>query len=209
MTNKKAEVDAITLIFSSLAIALLILIFYIWLGVSGVEKQQNSINGGIQLYLFDEKIVQEIIMNSSKYDEGLIRPRKNLAVFLYKNFNKMNSWSEYTLSEKLREKTNDYLSNHLVQQEKENFRWEYCDPDNFSLCGTNLFGQYGVSEFEGILCGEEKNVLTCGFDVYLNKETKNCVPYFREIKFPDYTYNLGRKIAKSPRIIKITAKVCI
>lgn len=66
MTNKKAaDPRAIVLIFSALAMALAIIIFYIWLGISGVEKQQSSINGRVGLIFFDNLLTDAIVENPS------------------------------------------------------------------------------------------------------------------------------------------------
>ncbi len=68
MTNKKAEVDAISLIFSSLAIALLIMIFYIWLGISGTAKQQSSIDGEIAFQSMETYLSEQISQNPSIFE---------------------------------------------------------------------------------------------------------------------------------------------
>lgn len=65
MINKKAEIDAISLIFSSLAIALLIIMFYVWLGTAAISKQQSSVNGRVGLIFFDNLLTDAIVENPS------------------------------------------------------------------------------------------------------------------------------------------------
>jgi len=69
MNNKKAaDPRAIVLIFSALAIALAIMIFYIWIGTSGVAKQQSNIDGNVIFYSLETYLSNEISNNPSIFE---------------------------------------------------------------------------------------------------------------------------------------------
>lgn len=71
MKNKKAgDPRAIVLIFSALAIALSIIIFYIWLGTSGVAKQQNTIDGAFEKHQFTLKMAEFLKLNQKEIVRG-------------------------------------------------------------------------------------------------------------------------------------------
>jgi hypothetical protein len=69
MTNKKAaDPRAIVLIFAALAMALAIIIFYIWLGISGVAKQQSSIDSEIAFQSMETYLSEQVSQHPSIFE---------------------------------------------------------------------------------------------------------------------------------------------
>jgi|GEM_PF-4786168 len=87
MNNKKAaDPRAIVLIFAVLAMALAIIIFYIWIGVSGVAKQQNSIDGNVVFLALETYLTNEITQNPEIFDGSVETIRANLQKVLTEKY---------------------------------------------------------------------------------------------------------------------------
>lgn len=90
MTNKKAaDPRAIVLIFSALAMALAIIIFYIWLGISGVSKQQSSIDGNLAFQSMETFLSEQISQNPSIFEGEAQSIAQKLIQTLYQKYKKV------------------------------------------------------------------------------------------------------------------------
>lgn len=87
MTNKKAaDPRAIVLIFSALAMALAIIIFYIWIGISGVAKQQSNIDGNIAFQSTETYLGEQISQNPSIFEGDVQSIAQKLAQTLAQKY---------------------------------------------------------------------------------------------------------------------------
>lgn len=95
MNNKAADPRGITLIFSALAIALAIILFYVWFSTAQISRQQNAIDGNVAFIYFDNYLTQKAIENPELFEGNPDTLEKNLHNAFKQDFSLVYIWSDW------------------------------------------------------------------------------------------------------------------
>lgn len=178
--NNKAETHLIILIFSVLAIALSIMIFYIWIGVSGITKEQSKIDASSNFITLNQQLTQIMIKN----------PEIVYKSFRWKIEDECNQKTGYQYIEHCQEKSfnEDTVEKIITDGLKSNY--EYV----FVKCAKE----------------QEKPIkIRCELHAEKKKDAKNCQKgYYSNFYLPETYYNSGGYEARPPNKIYFTGGVC-
>jgi len=181
MNNKAGDPRGIILIFSALAIALSIMIFYIWIGVSGIAKEQSKIEGTTNFINLDRQLTKLMIEQPD---------------IVYKT-------SRFNIEEECNRKTN-YQTIEYCQEKAD----EANTPEN--IISEGLKSDYGYI-FAKCQKEQEKPIsLRCELHLEKKKGAKNCQKgYYSNFYFTETYYNSGRYDARPPNKIYFSGGVCV